>query len=275
MMRFPVLAAFAALATIATPAPAQIQQFKAKDKVTVDPTMSYVVIRTNLGTDLRLFKLLDEGDRQRWEQARQEAYDKARKKYERQLTDYERDIKAWNKGASARRELGTKPQRPAEITLESTPVAPIELGNFQIVFRGRQIGEDADKVRTFLIAVKPGTYVIYGAVGLAGAVGAGSCYCMGSVAFVSDAGRVVDAGTLRARGDWYQPVDYTPPASPSVPSQLTGGQVVPAKLLPAGKMANFFGTPVTRINPVPGVLGYARDVPLDIAAGNKPVEAIR
>ena len=275
MKLFPVLAAFAAAAAIATPAAAQVQQFKAKESVSIDPALSYVVIRTNFGTDLRLFKLVDAGDRQRWEQTRQEAFEKARKKYERDLRNYERDIKDWNASESARREMRVKPGQPAEITLDSTPVAPIELANFQTVFRGRNIAQDADKTRTFLVALKPGTYVIYGSVGLA--VGVGSCSCMGSVAFVAEPGKAIDAGTVRAiAGDWYNPVDYVPPpANPSVPTQLAGKQVMPAKLLAAGKMANFFGTPVTRMNPVAGVLGYNRDIPLDIASGSKPVEAIR
>ncbi len=274
MKRFPMLAAFAAMAAMASPAASQIQQFKAKDAVTVDPALSYVVVRTNFGTDLRLFKLVDEADRQAWETARREAFEKARKKYERELRNYERDIKDWNESASARREMRAKPQSPAEVTLESTPVAPIELANFQTVFRGRNIAQDAEKNRTFLLALKPGTYVLYGSVGLA--VGTGSCFCMGSVAFVAEAGKAVDAGTLRADGDWYAPVDYVaPPLNPAVPPQLAGRQLVPAKLVAAGKMANFFGTPVTRLNPVPGILQYDRDVPLDVAAGNKPVDAIR
>jgi hypothetical protein len=278
MKRLPFFATCAVLAAIAVPAAAQVQQFKAKDLVTVDPGLAYAVIRTNLGTDLKLFKLVDEADRKSWEVQRQAAYEKARKKYERDLRNYERDIKDWNGSESARREMrGVKPTKPVEVTLESTAVTPIEMANFQTIFRGRQIAQDADNVRSFLVALKPGTYVIYGGAGLPGAIGVGSCFCMGSVAFAAQAGQIIDAGTVKASvGDWYRPVDYVPPpAKPGVPAQLAGRQVAPAKLVAAGKMANFFGTPVTRLNPVPGVLGYDRDIPLDMASGNRPVPAIR
>ena len=270
-----LLAALAAVAAEA-PAAAQFQQFKAKDRVTVDSSVSYVVIRTNFGTDLRLFKLVDDGDRQRWGGERQAAYDKVRKKYERDLRNYERDIEEWNDSASGRREMRVKPKKPAEVTLEGTPIASVEMANFQVISRGREIAQDADKTRTFLIALAPGTYVFNGAAGAVGAIGVGSCFCMGSVAFVAEAGKVIDAGTLRTRGDWYAPVDYVPaPAAPSVPAQLAGQRVVPARVIAAGKMANFFSTPVTRVNPVPGILSYNRDIPIDVAGGNQPVEAIR
>ena len=275
MKRISLFAAAAAAALAAMPADAEVRQYKANEAVTVDPALSYVVIRTNLGTDLRLFRLLGADDRQAWELARQEALAKAQKKYERDLKNYERDIKDWNESAAARRELRVKPRKPEPVTLENLPVAPAELANFQTVFRGREIAVDSDKTRTFLIAVRPGTYVIYGSVGLA--IGVGNCLCMGSVAFAAEPGTIVDAGTVRAQaGDWYAPVDYIPPpAHPGVPAQLAGRQVVPAKVVASGKIANFFGTPVTRVNPVPGILGYDRDIPLDRAAGDQPIPAIR
>ena len=46
-------------------------------------------------------------------------------------------------------------------------------------------------------------------------------------------------------------------------------------MMPVGKIANLRSYPITRLSPVPGVLAYDRDIPLDVAKANQPIPAIR
>jgi hypothetical protein len=266
----------AALALVATSASGR--QYKDKDIVSVDPAMSYVVIRSGYANGIELLRQVDASDRATWENIRQNDYDKARKKYERALKNYETDIKAWNGGdAMERKMIGTKPKKPAEVTLESTPILPIEFSNFVTVARKPAVAEDSSGMRTYIVEVKPGTYYLYGAPNVMGAIGVGTCFCMGTVGFTVRPGQIVDAGTVTAPPkDFFAPPTYTPAsANPLSLPQLGGRKVDPAALVAVGKMANFRSTPITRLNAVPGVLAYDRDIPLDVANGNRPIPAIR
>jgi hypothetical protein len=53
----------------------------------------------------------------------------------------------------------------------------------------------------------------------------------------------------------------------TVPSRLVGLPLVPAELHAAGKVPNYFGVEIDRHDPVPGVLAYRRDQPIDVRTG--------
>lgn len=274
MLKFTI--GLAAIAFVA--ASASGRQYKDKDMVSVDPTMGYVVIRSGYANGIELLRKVDASDRSTWENIRRNDYDKARKKYDRALKNYETDIKAWNSGSSFDRQmLRTKPKKPDDVTLETIPILPIEFSNFVTVARKPAVVEDSSGMRTYIVEVRPGTYYLYGAPNMMGAIGVGTCFCMGTVGFAVRPGQIVDAGTVTAPPkDFFAPPTYTPAsANPASLPQLAGRKVEPAALIAVGKMANFRSTPITRLNPVPGVLAYDRDVPLDVANGNTPLPALR
>lgn len=266
------LATFALVTTSASG-----RQYKDKDVVSVDPTLGYVVIRSSYASGVELLRQVDASDRATWENVRLNDYTKARKKYDRALKNYEADIKAWNSGDSIDRQmLRTKPKKPVEVTLESTPILPIEFSNFVTLARKPAVAEDSSGMRTYIVEVKPGTYYLYGAPNPMGAIGTGTCFCMGTVGFAVRPGQIVDAGTVTGAKDFFTPPTYTPASSNAVSlPQLGGRKVDPATLIAVGKLANVRSTPITRLNAVPGVLAYERDIPLDVANGNRPIPAVR
>jgi hypothetical protein len=133
-------------------------------------------------------------------------------------------------------------------------------------------------VRTYLIAVPAGSYVIAG-----NSFGAmGTCMCMGTVGFEATPGVITDLGyVLAARDDkpttipelahyvrgkdiGVSPRIFVMTVKPfaegmAVPAPLSGLVRVPAVYRAAGKFPNYFGGPIARIAPVPGVLDYDAD----------------
>jgi hypothetical protein len=132
---------------------------------------------------------------------------------------------------------------------------------------------------TYLRAVRPGSYILYGNIG-AGPNGAhiGVCHCMGSVRFEARAGQIVDLGEIvypspKAPRPWgVSIVPLTPDMS--VPPRLSGLPRVAAQFHAAPKMANYFGVEIDRHDPIPGVLSYRRDIPIDVGTG-RPATALR
>lgn len=173
--------------------------------------------------------------------------------------------------------IGRKPGRPADVTLETTVVTPIEMANFVNIIRKPSIAEDSSGLRTYLMMLQPGQYTLTGAAGMYGAIGSGNCFCMGTLGFILCPGQIVDAGTIRGSAkDYFASPTYTPAtAQPAMVPQIPGRAIQPATMFATGKVANIGSKPVTRIGPVPGILAYDRDIPLDAAQGNRPIPAVR
>jgi len=254
------------------------RQFKEKDVVQVDSTSAYVIVRSDYPLGIELLRAIEPADRAAWEGERQAAFAKAQKKFQRDLKNYERDNRDWNSGdINDRKMIGRKPERPAEITIDSVAMSPIEMANIVVVSRKPVIAEDSSGLRTYLVQVKPGTYTLTGAAGMVGGIGVGNCFCMGTLSFVARAGQILDAGTIRGSAkDYFASPTFTPPGTQlgAIP-QLAGRQSEPAAMIPVGKIANIRSAPVTRVNPVPGLLAYERDIPLDVARGSQPIPAVR
>lgn len=144
--------------------------------------------------------------------------------------------------------------------------------------------------RTHLLAVKPGTYWLYGEKTRFHLEGPFlNCLCLGTVKFEARAGTITDLGTIRnlAREtkDGKRP-DATGQARTLLGNRdvrailvepATAGQAVPAALaaLPrvpavyhaAGRLPNIDGTMIDRISAMPGVIGYDRDRIIDLRTG--------
>jgi hypothetical protein len=134
--------------------------------------------------------------------------------------------------------------------------------------------------RVFVLALKPGTYIL---AGIATGGGAGSvCMCMGTVKFEAKAGVVTDIGLLlmtrddepttipelasHVRG---KSIDVSPwpivlglrpySAGMTIPEGLNHLPRVKADFRTVGWFQNYFGASVDRLAPVAGILDYDKD----------------
>jgi len=156
---------------------------------------------------------------------------------------------------------------------------------------GRDSYAKAGDERTYVLAVKPGTYIL----GEQSFGYNGACLCMGSVKFEAKAGVVTDLGTLLfANNDRPTTIpelanivqqkvlsDDLPwiamalrPATETTPDPLKGLPRVLADYHAVNKFPNYFGAFADRLAPVPGILGYdAEGNVLDLRTGG-PADSV-
>jgi len=209
--------------------------------VTLDPAKAYIAFRLLQKSEFRFERLPSKEETARYEQDRRTAFDDYRKKKPKG-DDFEFD------------------------SLEARFSVNTQLGK---VF-DRQGGQ-----YVYLIAVTPGTYVLYGHMWQDGPGDMDTCFCMGTVKFEAAAGKVTDLGRIRMPDDWDLPAPpanpagilpfvLVPPATPLQPAgRLQGLPVTPAVLHAMDKMPNAFGVVIDRLFPIPGVLAYDRDTVID------------
>jgi hypothetical protein len=251
-----ILGALFAAAAAAAPVQAR-DQFNSKDSVVVDPARAYVFYRSSEKLNLRVLREVRPEQRRAWESDRAGAYAKARAKYERQYAYWQKDDAEYRKLPRNQR-VNPAPVKPDEVNPETFGFPPPEMSNFTDFTAGPQLGKEADGGYTYLIAVDPGTYSIYGQM-VAGANGVvGKCLCMGSVKFEAKAGRIVDLGRID-----YPDIEPAKPSMP-LPDKLKGLPVEPADFHAAAKVPNYFGILIDRLPAIPGVLRYERDIPVDV-----------
>lgn len=252
-------AAVLALAVCAGPASARDQLGK-RDAVTIDPQRAYIFYR---------------------------ATEPAAVRFLREVTPEQRSAWLLERAAALARARARSATPVNEATFSFTPA---ETHNFVTVERGPQFSDEAEGY-TYLIAVQPGTYVLYGPVGAPSAggafaalsgIGPPTCLCMGSVRFEARAGQIVDIGLIRFPvSDDEDEVSATRlasielrPSTPAMalPERLRGLPVVRGELRAADKMPNYFGIQIDRHPPLRGVLAYRRDIVIDVRTG-QPVAA--
>ncbi|MXO58093.1 hypothetical protein GRI89_00845 [Altererythrobacter salegens] len=270
----------AAVALLCTPAhaAAQVVSKPVEEKNLVggkqklDPAKGYIYVHGPNRSMLMLIKTPDQEQVEAYEADWREELAKAKKRYPSKLANWKRDYDFAQR--SNKKKL---PEKPVEPTEENFSIGNIE--RRMVVVLGPQfVFSKSESDFSYLQEVEPGTYTIYGPVFYApNGTAAGTCYCMGTVKFEVAAGQVTNLGDFPAMAweelsdadrkanpslaDWQsKPVDYTLPAS------LTSFGGAPADLHAAGKINNFFGVLVGRMPPVPGVLGYNRDVVVNLKA---------
>ena len=282
MTRFLALIA-AALALIAAPAAAEkikpdIAEYRAIElknvlsgKTPIDPDKAYIFVRSPEARSFGVFLKTPNAE----EIASYEA--KWREEFAEAQADYPKEVKRYKAAVAAGREPSKKPVEPTE---ETFAIAPID--NRMIVGFGPQFvfdKTDGDpKSFSYLIEVEPGEYTYLGPIlYLPGAATGGVCFCMGSVRFEAKAGQITSLGDFLSMG-WADRAalelstterELLPdrPAVPTdwgVPASLAQYTSAKAELRAAGKRNNFLNALVGRIPPVPGVLAYERDVPIDL-----------
>lgn len=256
-------------------------------KVKLDPAMGYIMISGPQRQQGLFIRVPDDETRRIYEADRLRAFAKAQK-------HYASDLATWRRQAEAAKENRTvAPEKPEEPRLETFTIDPIELrdvesfGPLFVYSKGEPI--------SYLNAVKPGTWVWYGPLFMAPNGGAmGTCQCMGTVRFEVKPGVVTDLGTSLADAPrWEAENDIArlqlkemnakrAAAGKEPLKTLVGGEVkyglpaslqswpsVKAELHASPKMNNYYGVLVSRVAPIPGVLGYHRDVIVDERTGQE------
>lgn len=272
-----------ALALAATPAAAQkvkpdLAESKAIElknltsgKAKIDPAKAYIFVRSPQNRANGIF-LKTPGPE---EIANYET--KWREEFAEAQADYPKALKRYEAAAKTGRPPKEKPVEPTE---QSFAIDPIEFR--MIVGYGPQFifdkTEGENKSFSYLIEVEPGEYTYFGPIlYLPGTQVFGQCFCMGSVKFEAKAGQITSLGDFLSLG-WADrkaleqstferellPDRPAKPTDWSVPASLAQYPNAKAELRAAGKRNNFLRALVGRIPPVPGVLAYNRDVPVDL-----------
>ncbi len=274
----------AVLAVLATPATAKdkdpvfVENAAVKDKpaITLNPAKAYVLMRSEAQTPLYLMKVPTAEDQAAYDKMRADALAKAQEKYRKKLASYERDLAAAKAARTSTATLGDRPVEPTEANFLFTPFNQLAAVAIGPVNRFAKTG-----VSTYLHEMTPGTYRVYGFLGLMGNAMMGSCFCMGSVQFDAAPGVITDLGLVgkdepskAPSGDSSYPTPLTsnrlfvaPGAEMPIDPRLASQRLVRAKFRASGKLPNYFGLTITRIPEMPGVLRYERDRIVDLTQG--------
>ncbi|WP_086616625.1 hypothetical protein [Erythrobacter tepidarius] len=240
-------------------------------KARIDPAKAYIFLRSPQNRTNGVFLKTPSAE----EIANYEA--EWREEFAEEVRKYPGRLKNWEVARQAGRARGEKPVEPTEATFA---IAPIDLR--MIVPFGPQFVfdkiEGPDKSFSYLIEVEPGEYTWFGPIlYLPGTQTFGQCYCMGSVRFEAKAGQITSLGDFLSLG-WADraaleqstiermllPDRPAKPTDWSVPESLANYPHAQAELRAAGKRNNVLSALVGRMPPVPGVLAYDRDVPIDL-----------
>lgn len=242
--------------------------------VTADPSMGYVLLRSEIATPVHLMRVASPEDETVYAGMRQAALEKEKKKFPGRLAAYQSQLRlyeAMKKNGTPSAKPSAAPVEPTDANFQFTPfnlLAGATLGPMDRFAKGEN-GES-----TYLQAITPGSYRIYGLVMVVpnGAAG-GTCFCMGSVKFTVRAGEVTDMGQLR-RGSAASSSLLTvlvPAASDmTIDSRIKDWKIVPADYRAVGKLPNYYGITLSRIASMAGVIGYDRDKIVDLALAQAP-----
>lgn len=259
-----------ALAKSKVPVFVEAKHVKDAPTVTLDPAKAYILLRTPHAMPMHFVKIPSAEDQLAYDKLRDEAFAEAKEDYAKAIVKYERDFALAKKTSGMK--LPKKPVEPTESNFQFTQFS--QMANFTMGPLNRFYSKGGG---TYLHAVTPGTYRIFGQVDPL--IGAGVCYCMGSVTFTAEAGKIVDLGTMTTdlansgpaeKGDSssprlaamtlaLDPVD----ANTSVDPRLASLPRIAADLRAAGKVPNYMGIAISRLPAIKGVLGYQRDRVID------------
>ncbi|WP_298192338.1 hypothetical protein [Novosphingobium sp.] len=256
-------------------------------KAKLDPAKGYILVSGPVRQIGMFLRVPDETTIAAWEKDRQKALDKA-------LRAYKQDHANWQILAdNAKANHTAPPPEPPMPTLQTVKVDPPELRDMAAF--GPQFVYAKGETVYYLQAVKPGTYVWYGSVmGGNGLPAGGTCMCMGTVRFEVKPGVVTDTGNwFIAAPKWAEDMDVARMTATEAAAKRAAEGKEPRKTfvvdairfgLPAslkawpsaqpefhasGKLNNFFGIFISRLPPVPDILGYHRDIPVDLRTGQE------
>lgn len=254
------------------------ERVKDSDSVTFDPTKAYILLETS-GMAINLFaKLPSPEDMEIYSRERAEALAKAHAKWTKDHARWVRNAERAT-GQRSKREVGEEPIEPTDENFSFPD--PEQRMLFSMGLQNRfSIG---DGFSLYLHEVTPGEYLYYSN----GPVGFGMCACMGSVRFKAEAGKVtaLRAGVqlLDERGNPISEVPegvdsldlnvrralYVEPVSEAgFDKRIPMDIFVHADLVPVEGLPNWYGGEINRVLPIPGILDYDRDRPIDLRTDN-------
>jgi hypothetical protein len=264
---------------------------KAGNSPKIRPDRAYLLFRTPRfkgvpAVEPALLRVPTASEIQRFEQAKQAAYDKALPGL---MKDYQ---KAREKYAAQVAQGGPSADPvPQEPSLDRFAFAWDEVGNLQTVDFGDAFVK-ADEENTYLVETLPGNYVLYGLSLSMGLPRLLVCFCLGTVGFEAKAGEITDMGYLY--GDVARTKSEVPylaaesgygpssdvglgvlmagtirPVRPdsSRPAGIAANQVVTADYHAVGKYFTPNALGINRLVPVPGILDYKGGDVIDVKTG--------
>jgi len=208
--------------------------------VTIDPTKSYILVRSPAQIAPVLMRLPNAEQAAAHEVERQEAFARVHRSWRKRVASIELDAKVADADPSKRR----KPPEPVE--------ADFGYPSYEqkhTVFLGPQNRFSKVDGSAYLQEVPPGEYIFY-------AVGA-TCACLGTVSFDAPAGKVV-ALELSPTNNPEGTTPFQIGAATFADVRLPAESVLPAAFKPAGMRSNWFGIAVDRVLPIEGVFTYER-----------------
>ena len=189
----------AALAAIAL-APAALradpveEKKLASGKETIDPASGYMFIQSPFRTQGMFLRVPDDSTREAYMKDWEEGFEKARKKHQSALKNWETQV------SIAKQTQSAPPEKPVEPTRETFSIGPIELRD-TVSYGPMFVFNKSETQFNYLTKVKPGTYIYYGPLYFVeGYPPAGACYCMGTVRFEVKAGVITDLGNFLTAG---------------------------------------------------------------------------
>lgn len=248
-----------------------------KPAVHLDPGKAYILMRSAAQVPMLFVKMPTASEQAAYDALRQSELEKAKAKYVRKLASYQRDVAAAAKMPRGSVPVPDKPVEPTDATFSIAPIATmatVEIGPMNRFAKGER--------STYLQAVTPGTYRLYGSMilGAGDQATTGLCYCMGSVKFEAKAGEIVDLGFIPdadpvkpTPGDSAKPIDLSKQVlfqrldASTIDPRLTAYKVVPVQFRPVGKIPNYWGVTISRVPAMAGVMRYERDRIVDLTAG--------
>jgi hypothetical protein len=280
-----ILAALAAL-NLAPVAQAQSIEEKnlAKGKFAFEPDAGYIYLSGPTRQTGLFLKMPSQADVDEYTAEWEKQLAKAQEKYVKKL-------KSWEQAKKTAEQTKSKPpEKPVEPTRENFSIGSIETRN--PVSFGPEFVFSKDKEKpeyTYMMKVRPGTYVYHGPLFFNPQAGyVGTCYCMGSVQVEVKAGVITDLGNflLAAPGaDIALGIEAPPMVVPTgmfsstvnegrpgekvrfgLPESLKAYPSAVGDFRAAAKSDNHFGVMISRMPPIPGVLGYQRDKVVDLKA---------
>lgn len=291
MTRSPIIELAAALLLLLAPIPAHsaddFREVSVPPTFTVRPDRAYLLIRSNVrSADPVFLRVPDDRELAQYAAAKQAAFQHDQAKLIR-----DRDALLAQKAAAEADGQPFDKVIPPEPTLDTYQFFYNDTRNLFPISFGKAIEKSGD-LRTVLVEVRPGTYVIYG-VGFG--VNMQTCLCLGTVSVAAKAGQIVDLGTLLIGqasepsaipelagitglgpsmighlGTWAVAVRPVGPTT-SVPAALAGKPIERASYHAVGKFISPFAFGINRLAPITGVLAYRGGDVVD-AVSNSVVE---
>ncbi len=266
-----IFAAYAVPAAAKTKPPVFVEAAPVKDRkdVKLDPAKAYVMLRMSGAQPMHFTRIPAADEKIVYDKLKADAFVEAREDYVKKAARYKRDLEQSIK-------LKTSKPKPVIEPTEANFQFP-SFGQMAKFTTGPLMRFSKNDDSTFLHAVTPGTYRLYGQVDPL--MGLGVCYCMGSVTFEAEAGKITDLGTMdfdlanmgeAEKGDSSSPRTFAyamallpPNSSTPVDPRIASFPRAAANFRAAGKVTNYMGIAVSRLPAMRGVTSYNRDKIVD------------